>query len=84
MMDLTDMHKEWEAWKTACGEFRDLTGIDINDSKCDRMVRAFEMWGALRTLAFDHKHRDTKKRAAQEAWEKYVLACGKRPTERKP
>lgn len=36
---------EWTAWQAWHTEFRDLTGRDINDSKCNRFVSLTKIWG---------------------------------------
>lgn len=43
--DLAHMEVEWEAWQLWHKEFTRLTGIDINEDRCEEFVRLTKLWG---------------------------------------
>ena len=48
---MTDLHPieeidmEWTAWRSFCHEFRDATGIRIDDDDCRKVVASLQRWG---------------------------------------
>jgi hypothetical protein len=44
MPNLEPLEREHGAWMDACAELRKL-GIDVNDPRADRAIKAFRKWG---------------------------------------
>lgn len=54
--------KEWEAWQRWHKEFTALTGLSINDSKCEKFVEATKGWADALIMFRTSEQKDTFKR----------------------